>query len=215
MYLHHISCSGFTCGNQQNNGQTCVSVVTSGQSAALASCSAGTTVGLTTITPPITATLTDSSSVSIATYTSYTIFAPMIEIRRQATDALPSSTASATPTTSETTQSSSSSSGLSTGAKAAIGVVVPVVVLAILLAAFLIWRRRRARRTADTAAQQAGLLHYSDAKPPVEASTQPISPAAPKTPYAEMNATREPQEMMADLPADYERQELPGEPRSA
>ena len=194
-----------------------MSVVTSGQSAALASCSAGTTVGLTTITPPITATLTDSSSVSIATYTSYTIFAPMIEIRRQATDALPSSTANATPTPTETTQSSSSSSstGLSTGAKAAIGVVVPVVVLAILLAAFLLWRRRKARQTADIAAQQAGLLPYIDAKPPVEASTQSTSPAAPKTPYAEMNAAREPQEMMADLPADYERQELPGEPRSA
>jgi uncharacterized protein HemX len=94
----------------------------------------------------------------LATISSVSILAPMVEIRWQSSDR-PAST-SATPTVSPSTSPPASThgpSGLSTGAKAAIGVVVPVVVIgiaAVLYGVLVVKRKRRQRQPAATRAAE-------------------------------------------------------------
>ena len=59
------------------------------------------------------------------------------------------------------------SSGLSTSAKAAVGVVIPIAVIGLAVLAFMLWRRRKAKKAATST------MDYSQAQPMQEADGNP------------------------------------------
>lgn len=122
--------SGFSCHFAY--GQTCQSVAGYYATVPVATCSDGQRGFATdlrvpyTITETSTSTLTSTAESLVVSTTllgTYEVYAPLIDIRWQASD--------------------KPASGLSTGGKAAIGVVVPVAVVAMVVGAFFLWRKRR------------------------------------------------------------------------
>jgi hypothetical protein len=59
------------------------------------------------------------------------------------------------------------SSGLSTGAKVAVGVVIPIAVIGLAVLAFMLWRRRKAKKAATST------MEYSQVQPMQEADGNP------------------------------------------
>ncbi|USW46713.1 Putative SKG6/AXL2 alpha-helix transmembrane domain-containing protein [Septoria linicola] len=194
--------TGYPCDQSGARAyQTCVSVVTSDGSYLRGDCTSGSLATQTYVTLPQTTT-TAFPLVSVSTLISVgTLFAPMIELRRQPSD-MPLTTASNTSTAAAAAlaTSTSTSSGLPTGAKIGIGVAVPVIVLAIVLAAFLLWRRRR-KQSQDAAAPLIA----------TKAPGQPYTDQPHNAAWAELDTSKQPSEMAAKTPLTYDRHELPTE----
>lgn len=207
-------CSGFACNDQVRSGQSCMSMVTSGHSVAAASCSSGSTILFNYITVP--STVSFSGLAGRPTFSSYSMFAPMIELRRQASDTQPLSTSAAAASTSVHTTSSTSiptphpatsSSGLSIGAKVAMSVCIPIVAAALLLAAILLWRRRV--RNSSVLDQHMLSSDHCCNELSGESARNTVTPE-PK----EMCSVRAPGELEGNVMVGPEPQELPGEHRA-
>lgn len=137
--------SGFGCA-WDGGVQSCYSVASSGATVALGTCESGSTQQFSYATfPNGGTTVVQASTTNVVNgMDSFTVQAPLVEIRWKSSDLPASATSETTPSsTASSISNSDSSSGLSTGAIAAIAVVIPVVAIAALVGAFLLWRRRK------------------------------------------------------------------------
>ena len=188
----------------------------------------GTIEGTRELTLPYTVEVTPSGSASsfasatISEVHTFQQYAPMIDIRWQASDlkslTLPTSTASPKPGASvsgasaTSSPSSNSSSGLSTGAIVAIAVVIPVVVIAVAIAAFFLLKKRRKSREAAAEWPTPGPTSGPRSGPTVAAHQgEPQERHEVKgTPVYELANTRDVHEMASQKQLLYERPEMNG-----
>jgi LPXTG-motif cell wall-anchored protein len=139
------SCSGYTCTNTL--AQTCISTASSASSAVFSavSCESGTSGSVSSYTLPITI----GTGNSVAIISTYIIYASLIQINRQSSDLLATTTTpssiSSLPSTTSTSATSTSQpqSGLSTGAQAGLGVGISLGVVVVALLLFFLYRRRK------------------------------------------------------------------------
>lgn len=134
-------------------------------------------------------------TISAAAISTYTLFAPLIQINWQSSDR-PSWSATSTPTPSATSSTLPPTStvalprGLSTGAKAGIGVGIALGVLAMIaLVLFIYWKRKNA---------------YAQARQDSPAATQPVA----TQPAYELN-TKKGSYLTAELPTGGDISKLP------
>lgn len=146
---------GFSCFN---GVQTCISLLTSA-TVATVTCESGTSAHFSHLTVPFAVELTDSASI----ISTFSVWAPMVQLKYQSSD-LPPSSITPSPTTTSgstgdsiaTTSSSNNNAALITDAPVqdslpvgsrvgiGVGVAAGVIILAIIgFCAVRVWRRRR------------------------------------------------------------------------
>ncbi|KAL1877888.1 hypothetical protein Daus18300_002241 [Diaporthe australafricana] len=155
--------SGFFCYGDQK-----CAVSISSSTIATAQCSGGDAIDLATLSIPYTTT----QSSSVATISTFTAIAPLLQLMYQSSDV---STASTTGSSSSSDTATSSGQGLSTGAAAGIGVGVGLGVVILAVAAFWFWRARRKNSRAAPQDRRSNAEDFrdsrhggSDAKKPME-----------------------------------------------
>lgn len=135
---------GFFCVSEQK-----YALSISSSTVSTAQCSGGNAVSLTTLSIPYTTT----ESSSIATISTFSAYAPLLQIMYQSSDVSTTTTSSSSSTTSTSSGQGtnlSGSQGLSTGASAGIGVGVGLGLVILASAAFWYWRARQ-KNTKTTA----------------------------------------------------------------
>ncbi|KAK4494965.1 hypothetical protein PRZ48_014321 [Zasmidium cellare] len=176
----------------------------SGASVAIGTCQSGSTQQFSYLTLPNggTTVVQESTTNVVNGMQTFTMQAPLVEIRWRPTDRPATATSSETPSNTASaspTSTSDSSSGLSTGATVAIAVVIPVVVIAALVAAFFLWRNRKRNKSS---AQSRTLLeldgNHSDDK---------------NVPYTDHKTTNNAAGGMQEMGTDDRRHELETEER--
>ncbi|KAF2164814.1 hypothetical protein M409DRAFT_56188 [Zasmidium cellare ATCC 36951] len=143
--------SGFGCAWVKGY-QSCYSYASSGASVALGTCDRGTTQQFSYMTLPNggTTVVQESTTNVVNGMETFTVQAPLVEIRWRHRDLPATATSSEAPSNTASiapTSTPDSSSGLSTGATVAIAVVIPVVVIAAFAAAFFVRRNRKKKKS--------------------------------------------------------------------
>lgn len=158
---------GFFCYGEQK----CALSISS-STVPTAHCSGGSTVDLATLSIPYTTT----ESSSVATISTFSVYAPLLQLMYQSSDVstTTSSSSSITPISSGTETDSSGSRRLSTGASAGIGVGVGLGVVIVAGAAFWSWRMKRKNMKAAASDQRSNPENFRDSRPGVLDAKSPL-----------------------------------------
>lgn len=173
--------SSYACANLVPSGpQACLSMAFAGATFRVSRCVAASNADICeTRAIPLVSSITMPTTSGMTTWSYYTIYATMVEIRWQSSDQSSSfqilatgSASSITPTHSQRSHALSTGSsttlphshrshGLSNGSKEAMGVSIPIVVLVILVGVALFFRKRMQKsresaRESYKAAREAG-----------------------------------------------------------
>lgn len=185
---------GFDC--TWANGQTCVATGSTATIVQATVCEDPDQTAPTRKTFPdivnITSTDSDGSTVTAQVTRTINLYAPLFQLNYQPTDLITTTTGSTSGTTtgsqSTSTGESGGSGGLSTGAAAGIGVGGGIAALAIVFAAFMVGKKRRARRREEQIAElAAGTPTFAPVypSPPPQGHTEYKPPGSPQY-YSEL-----------------------------
>ncbi|KAK2607778.1 hypothetical protein N8I77_006430 [Diaporthe amygdali] len=149
--------SGYFCYGEQK----CALSISSSTVSTL-QCSDGRAVDLATLSIPYTTT----QSSSVATISTFSAYAPLLQLMYQSSDiSSTTSPPSTTSTSSGQETNSSGGQGLSTGASAGIGVGVGLGVIILAAAAFWFWRVRRKNMKTAAPNHASNSENFRDSRP--------------------------------------------------
>lgn len=138
-----------------------------------AHCSGGRTVDLDTLSIPYTTT----ESSSVATISTFSVYAPLLQLMYQSSDVSTTTTPSSSsimPSSSGEETDSSGNLGLSKGASAGIGVGVGLGVVILAAAIFWFWRVRRKDMKMAASDHRPNSDNFRDSRPGVLEAKSPL-----------------------------------------